>query len=131
MQEIHLSFPSSVHKNSFYYSCFSKIRPGAPAISKTPKCQEVLQDNMKNKNNEKHDFLSIHLVQLEGIRHCLSPPLSPFYRASKYQKVKSIQPSLRYNLELYLQRRMSQIIIWNEHEIPVEEDEQSINQKEL
>lgn len=28
---------------SFYYSCFSKIKPGAPAVSKTPKCQEVLQ----------------------------------------------------------------------------------------
>lgn len=61
-------------------------------------------DNMKNKNNEKHHFLSIHLVQLEGIRHCLSPPLSPIYRASKYQKVKSIHQSLRQNLELYLHR---------------------------
>lgn len=89
------SFPSSGHKNSFYYLCFSKIKPGAPAVSKPPKCQEVLQDNMKNKNNEKHHFLSIHLVQLEGIRHCLSPPLSPLYRPSKYQKVKSIHPSLR------------------------------------
>lgn len=80
-----------MHKYSFYYSCFSKIKPGAPSISKTPKCQEVPQDNMKNKNNEKHDFLSIHLVQLEGIRHCLSPPLSPFYRASKYQPLIEVE----------------------------------------
>jgi len=37
--------------------CFQEIKPGVPAISETPKCQEVLQDYMKNKNNEKHDFL--------------------------------------------------------------------------
>jgi len=49
--------PIFVHKNSCYYSYFSKIKPGVPAISETPKCQEVLQDYMKNKNNEKHDFL--------------------------------------------------------------------------
>lgn len=123
----YLSCPNSVHKTSFYYSCFSKIKPGSPAISKTHKCQEVPQDNMKNKNNEKHDFLSIQLVHVEGIRHCLSP----LCRASKYQKVRSIHSSLRESLELYLPRGMSQIMIWNEEEIPVGDDEESVNQNEL
>ena len=86
--------PIFVHKNSCYYSYFSKIKPGVPAISETPKCQEVLQDYMKNKNMI---FFFFFLAQLEGIRHCLSPPLFPLNRASKYQKVKSIHPSLRKN----------------------------------
>lgn len=88
----YLSFPSSAHKNSFYYSCFSKIKPGAPAISKPPKCQEVPQDNMKNKNNEKHDFLSIHLVQLEGIRHFFLHLYLPFTEQANIKRSKVFTP---------------------------------------